>query len=211
MITDQNIGWLRKKKVFSIFDLNGVDEDGVSGIMQGGKSTGVTQLEIGTSGIMGMDMTAGEFITGFIPIPYDFNPSYPIGFTVLWTGDANIAGASTASWILQVDLKAIGIAIVEGATALDTPIALADAYVDSAGVASNTDWLLQRTSRGIWSGHTITRNNVENGGIITLELEMDAEANMDNTVFIGLEMDYSPQRCVGQGGSYEAPLLASQI
>lgn len=208
---DGQQGWIRKRKIYNAFDLHSLDEDGTSGILQGGLTTSVAQLEVTDSGIMGILMAAGEFLSGMIVPPIDLDPKYEIGFRVHYTGLHDNDGDATVSWILQVDKILEGILIARGATNLDTVIPLLDAYTDDSGASVVTDWLYQVSGRGIWlrGTHAFTRSQIETGSLITIELEMDAVANLTSVVFLGLEMDYVPQRCVGTGADQDRPLVVA--
>lgn len=211
MITDHNIGWTRKRKLFNATDLHGILDNATTGVPEGGISAGVTQGEVGTTGIITYVMTDGEFLSGLIPLPYDLDPAHPLGFKVHWTANHDGTGTLTADWILLVDRKKEGIAIADAATALSTAIAQ-DTYNDDSGSASTTDWLYQVTDRGILLPATLdlVKDDIETGVALMTKLEMDAAVNETAIHFIALEMDYVPFRCVGGGAFSDRPLKADE-
>ncbi len=213
MIVDGQIGWLRKKKFFSLFELNFIDEDGTSGIMTGGSGTGA-QLEVAALGIMGWLLAAGEFALGAFPIPQDLDPKHEVGVRINYTGLHDNTGNATVSWIYLFKMIREGIAFAAGATALDTPIPLLDPWSNSNGdITVTTDWLYQVTDRGIILPETlaIVKDDVEEQAMMSFSLEMDAVANLTSVVLLGITLDYVPWKCQGVGSEIDRPLVHTDI
>jgi hypothetical protein len=192
-ISDANMDWMRKRIWITPVEMGAILDDGTSGVPQSSISgVGVTQGEASTFGPIGYVMTDGEFLTGAIPLPWDLDPAYEIGFNIVYFADAN--GACTTDWILQYAIIDLAEAYAAPGVALDTPIALTDAY-------GSTDWVHRVTARGIAlaATHAITKTQIEAPSMIMLEVEMDAATNETAIHYYGLLMDYAVQRCPGTG------------
>ncbi len=212
MTVDAQINYMRKRIVLTGHDMRGII--GAAGVGTGALTAGVTELELGTSGMVGLDITDGEFLCGGIVLPYDLDPKWEIGFRVHWTADHDGAGALTSSWILLANVRKVGAVIAVAATALDTAIALLSTYVDTSGDATVvTDWLKQVTARGIMlaTNHQLSREQIEDGAELMFKLEMDAAVNETKTFFRALEIDYVPMQTVGQGSEMDRPLKSTGV
>ena len=208
MTVDAQINYMRKRVVLTDHMIRG----NIGGI--GALTAGVTELELGTSGMVGNDMADGEFMAGGIVLPYDLDPKWDIGFRVHWTVDHDGAGACTVDWILLANIRLVGAAIAVAATALDTPIATVDTYKDSSGDATVvTDWLKQVTARGIMfaTNHKLSREQIEDGAELMLKLEQNAMVNATKAFFRGLEIDYVPMMTIGQGSEMDRPLKSIDV
>lgn len=205
MIVDGQLHWMRKRIFLTADTMQGVDWNAGTSY----ETAGITMVQVTNVGMGTWIMTDGEFLNGYIPVPHDLDPRHPIGFRVHYTLDHDGAGDAWTSWILLQTAIAEGIAIALPATALDTAIALQDAYTTNLGVNSVTDFLYQVSARGIRNAIGLTRQQIETGALITLKLEMDA-ADQETTVhFIGLEMDYVPHKMVGVGSETDRSLVAA--
>jgi len=202
---DIHIDWMRKRRYINIYEMQGIFDNATSGVPEGSLTVGVTQVKIGTSGVVAYDMNAGEFIGGMIPVPIDLDSQYDIGFRVHYSGTVSLT-TGTNTWLLLYDFKAVDVAIAPAATALDTVIG-ADAY------GANTDDLNKVSPRGIIdaASYNLTRAQIEAGAKLILKLELDVHTNMDSAVFLILEMDYVPMRTQGIGNEVPRPLQADGV
>lgn len=204
-IQDRSIAWMRKRVFINIHDMLGLFDHATTGIPQGSITAGVTQVAVGSAGIIGYDMDVGEFVGGSILIPYDIDPKFDIGFKVHYTGTTSGTDGSN-EWILLWKKINADAAYAVAATALDT-------VIGSQTFGANTDDQNKVSSRGILlpETHQITRDQIEDGAKLMFKLELQATANMDSDVFLGLEMDYVPQRCWGVGQEMDAPLKSTGV
>lgn len=184
----------RKAKFYTPFQMNAILEaTGVIGTFN--DAAAVPAVIASGVGMGGFLMAASDLITGMIPCPMDLDPNFPVGFRVHYSGDHDGSGSATTSWILLQGAVVEGGAIATPTAALDTVIALLDAYSTTAGdTATTTDALYQVTGRGIRNSIGLTRSQVVNGALITISLELDAVANFTSVNFLFLEMDYVARR-----------------
>lgn len=203
-LSDKHIGWMRKRKYWTPYDLLSVVGGGTDDIVVA-HTTAVLVTELTASaniGIAGLDVsTDGELIVGMVRCPYDLDPAHEVGFRVAYCVDAN--GASTVDWLILQAAIANGIALAVPSAALDTVIA--------AKTVGSTDNLLTWSGRGIRNAIGITRVQIEDGAFLTFSIEMNAATNITAVFFLGLEMDYAPQRCSGIGNNNDAPLASATI
>lgn len=206
---DHHIEWMRKRIVLSPFDLLSLNQG--TSVFEALTAAGVTFDEIGALGFGSVTMTDGELLNGIFPVPYDIDPSYPIGFRVGWTMDHDGAGNADATWILLADAIAHGAAIAVATTALNTAIGTTT-YKNTAGVITSvTDFLFQKSNRGIKNLIGLSRAQIEAGALMSVSLEMDAATNETSIRFLHLEMDYVPQLTVGMGSHINRPLQSNGI
>ncbi len=168
----------------------------------------VDWTEVATTGIVLPIMTDGELLGGYIDLPYDLDPKFPIGFRVKYLLDHDGSGVATAEWILLVGAKKEGIAIATAATALDTPIPV-HTYFGPQGAATVADLIPNVTAGGILlpETHLFTHDDVVTMRAgITISLECQAIVNETSLSFMSLLMDYMPQRCSGGGSETDGPL-----
>jgi hypothetical protein len=207
---DHGIEWIRKRKWITPFDMQGVTVG--TALFAAYETAGVTDLEVTNVGMGTLVMTDGEFLNGYIRCPYDLDPGFPVGFRVAWTLDHDGVGAGDASWILLQNAIAHGAAIALPDAVLDTAIVVPSTYVDTSGDATVvTDFLLQWSARGIRNLIGLTRNQIEAGAFLTFKLELDAATNETTVRYIGMEMDYVPQRTVGMGSHINRPLKSNGV
>ena len=216
-IRDNQIDWIRKRIVYGPLDLNGlifpaVNESGSQAFTEGElfqNPTAASKVapeimlrEVGALGLVGLGYDAtGDVILGYIHIPFDMNPDFPVGFRVNFT--TNDSASGTASFILLTETIKNGVALTATINdALDTIIPLL-----SAVNTSLNSW----TGRGIAKSLGLTRKDVEDGAILEISLELNAVATSSagEIVFLGLEMDYVPQKTIGTGSELDAPLTSA--
>ena len=216
-IRDNQIDWIRKRIVYGPLDLNGlifpaVNEGGAQVFTEGElfqNPKAVSKVapeimlrEVGALGLVGLGYDAvGDVILGYIHIPFDMNPDFPVGFRVNFTTNDSTSG--TASFILLTETIKKDVALTATINdALDTIIPLLSAVNTSFNAWSG---------RGIATSLGLTRKDVEDGAILEISLELDAVATSTaaEIVFLGLEMDYVPQKTIGSGSELDAPLTSA--
>jgi hypothetical protein len=203
-VRDNQIDWKKKRIYLTPFDLQGLFEDGTSGHLEGAITSGVDQAKIGTSGVVAWAMAAGEFIGGAIPIPFDYDPKHPMLFRVHYSADVSDANA-TLSWIMSTLFVKKGADIQGAVAALDTVIPLLTPYVNTAGASPNSDRLKQVSGWGIRNGGSLVQDDIDDGALLKMVLELDAVANVTTGWFLGIELAYTPRKTVGFGSDLAAP------
>jgi len=208
MITDKQIAWLRKRVWLNPYQF-GLTESSNVLMSASVATTTVIPTEVGSTGIVGINMSAdNDALRALWPIPYDLDPKFELGFKVWWTA-ATISSGGDCLWTIEADVKKEGIAIAAASTALDTAIA-SDEYVTSAGAATTTDSLLQVTSRGIKNTLAITRDDIEQGCTLSIDLIKTSDTDITTVLFLGLMIDYAPMRCWGVGNELIPSLNADR-
>lgn len=201
-IQDSHIDWMRKRIWLTAHDIQGVQADDGTIL----KTVLATQVEKPT-GFGSWEMIAGELIYGWLPVPYDLDPRWPLGFKIWWSVDAS--GASVATWIILFDVKKLHYQLAAPTTALDTAIAACAGYEDDGTALADTeDDYLQITARGIKNSIGISRKQIEDGAMMMFSIELDAITNADGDAaqFIGMMMDYVPMKTVGTGSDHDRSL-----
>jgi hypothetical protein len=201
---DGQMSWMRKRIYLNAYDLNAYVE---ATDTLGAIDATVIPSTIGTTAMVGTLMgTDGDLLRGAINLPYDLDVKHEIGFRVHYSGTYG-SGTATVEWILLYGtVKNTAAITVTGATALNTVI----------GVHTQTtpgDDFKQRSPRGIAlpGTHALTREMVENGDLLLISLEQQAQSNVTVTEFISLEMDYVPHRMVGYGSDSDRPLTSVEV
>lgn len=216
-IRDEQIEWIRKRIVYGPLDLNGlitpaVDEATTQAFTEGEllqnptaankEAPEIMLREVGALGLVGLGYdAAGDVILGYIHIPFDMNPDYPVGFRVNVT--TNDSAAGTASFILLTETIKKDVALTATINdALDIIIPLLTVVNTSLN-----SW----SGRGIANDLGLIRKDIEDGAILEISLELDAVATSTagEIVVLGLEMDYVPQKTIGSGSEIDAPLTSA--
>ncbi len=141
---------------------------------------------------------SGEYQEGLIVVPKDWDPNWPLGFRIHWTGSS----AGNLTWRVGLDFVALDGAIpTTGAgTDLDTLIAL-----DTLATAYD----FTMTSRGIKNANWANNTQVTNGHYAAIKLECTA-GTIDLTSEIAwgmwLEVDYVPMLTRFPHSEHDAPL-----
>lgn len=164
---------------------------------------GLVNSEFSTFGFGGFHIaTVGDLYTTYQRPPWDIDVQFPMGFKVNY-----ISGSSTAAdifdWIVLLDFVAENVALAAPTTALDTAIDIAGTLGTAAANLNN--W----SSRGIKNKEFLTRAQIEAGALMTLSIELDSTGSdlpLEECHFLGVEVDYVPQRTVGDGNWHDLPL-----
>ena len=212
-IQTQHIAYIRKRKRYSIWELNGliigaVDEGGAATPGEGElitppRDTNSFLFELADYGIVGLKYAAADDLAYFfVPCPYDLDPDYEVGFRVNFTQSAAVS--TEVTWILLVGTdKADAVIQAEdaaGIVALDTALAVKAA----GGSAYENLW----TPRGIKLAIGLTRTEIVKGALIRFSLEAQAlGVGIANLTLLGLEMDYVLTNTTGPGAVSDQPLL----
>ena len=155
--------------------------------------------EVSTFEVCALRMDSdGDSVTHRMRIPVDVDPEFAMGFRINWTSGSSTV-ADTVSFIGLLDFKAEGVALAAPTTALDTAIALLDNVTGA--------WHNQWTARGVKDAYFLTREQIEAGAHMLMNIEMDAKASgLAEALFcLGLEIDYVPHKTVGSGSQSERP------
>ena len=162
--------------------------------------------ELVTRHIKGLEIVIDPFARSskLASITNDLDPDFEIGFRINWTQISAVSDGTT--WVLRVGVdKKDAVMLAEdaaGIAVLDTVIAEKDA----GGAALKNLW----TSRGIKDDIGLTRAEIEDGGIIRMSLEAEVvDTGQDEVIMLGLEIDYSPQRCIGEGSNIDSSLIST--
>ncbi len=148
--------------------------------------------EISTFGVTAIKLTAaGDTIAHIVRTPIDLNPEFPIGVRINWASGSSTT-ADTIDWIALLQFFAEGVAIAAPSSALNTTIAQ-----DNVTGAHHNQW----TGRGIKTSGMPTREQVEDGALMSVRIEMNAFAGglTENKYLLGVEFDYVPHLTRGEG------------
>ncbi len=206
---DKQIQWMRKRLWLPLPYINALGNDATSGVTLAAGLDDLTELwaELSDFGFGALKMTAdNKVVSGALPCPYDLDPKFEVGFKVHWTGDVT-GSTAEVTWLLLQDVTKRGVALAKASTALNT-ILVSDPNHDANGAASATDYLYQSTPRGIRNSIGLTRANIEEGALITFNLEQASATAETNIYLMGIEMDYVAQLCVGVGSEIISPLTS---
>jgi hypothetical protein len=209
-LSDKHINYMRKRKWLDPYSILGLGPNGTDGITLISSTLDVSEtlVQLSSFGFNALKMSADAgSIGGALPCPYDLDPKFPVGFAVWWAMDHDGSGTGAATWILLQGTVKRGIVIAAATAALDT-VLVADTNTTNLNAAAVTDYLLQVTPRGIRNSIGLTRAEIEEGALITLDLEMDAADNETNIYLLGIMMDYAPMLCQGIGSEADAPLAS---
>ncbi len=211
-IRDNNIDWLRKTLFIPHIEF-GLHHDGSTPFnLEGPLAAGTFLKELGSLGYVGLLMDAnGENVRVLRPLPKDIDPISPIGFRVHWTALHDGAGDAAATWTILTRVCKRGIAIAAAATALDTVVTI-DQYTNDSNAQAVTDYLYQRSPRGIMNSLGITRTDIESGALLLVDVDLTTmDADFTECYLIGLEIDYVPWKTEGQGSNYNRPELHTGV
>lgn len=214
---DMQMQWIRKRKVFTPFELNGlitnaIDEAGSATFVEGALihapvTATVRLFEINDFGIVGIRFAnAGEILRTCIEVPVDLNPDFSVGFRVIWTNSAAASAGRGVTWVITLAKDLANAAMTAAAsvtTALDTP--LVEKLISAA-------WAREYTARGIKNKLGLTRAQIESGVGLRVNIEADIlDAGSVDITLLGLEIDYAPQTTVGTGTLQDPPLRTSGV
>jgi len=212
MLQDQAIDWIRKRKVWSYWELKGLISAALTagagseafaegGIIQSPTDSGVVLGEISTLGIVAAKFSAaGDIMLGEVDLPYDVDPNYPVGFRINWSGPGTAGAGVGVTWILLHKVIKKGAVFSAGDVALDT--VFGESLIT---IANGNEW----TSRGIKKRLGLTRKDVEDGAALSLSIEADIIDAGTFAHLLNLEMDYVPITTVGSGCHTDRPLFTN--
>lgn len=207
--TDRNIAWKRKRQWIPCNDwLNGANAAGINVSQITNRKVQGAGIGVGTAFI---SAGAGSGWPGFVPIPFDANPEFPLGFTLLWTHSYAGSTASTLTMAItqNIFLNSVIIPTASAATALTTPITA------KTLAASNTAFIPVVSSRGILAANWMGKSNLLTPGLgAMLQFFVACSAlsggglalNTDNVWWLGLWLDYVPMRTRFPHSEQDAPL-----
>jgi hypothetical protein len=187
MITDRNLARKRLTHVIMPADFMGLQVTGSSTVVHGFGTGLPPWTEVSAFGFGGVNMEVGDMIACldfFTPIHADVTED--IGVRVLWTeNDASPAATDAVTFIALYDQADLGEALIEPATALDTPLV---EHVPG----DTTGFQLLRTARGIIAANSL--DATAKNGSIAWRVEADAVTtySTDEITVLGLQIDYMP-------------------
>lgn len=194
-IRDKNVEWLEKKvylpawafQTFRTVGPSGGATD-VGGI-EGADTGAPVMTEIGSTGIVGLEIGAAGDMTATLWNPYEVDIGKQMRFRVAWT-QTSVTATDTVDWIVTYlpVLADESTTLVTPVTALSTAIPLGDA---SSGVAAVVQW----SDFGILNRATLASTTE----FIALRVEADAIGTFsaNEVLFLGLEIRYTPRRTGG--------------
>lgn len=213
LLRDVSMDWIRKRRVYGPLDLNSlitkaVDESGAvshaeGDILAAATNTNIKLREIGALGQIGIVFpSAGDLMHGSFIIPYDLDPSFDLGFKIHWTQSAVVT--TSVTWLLLIrTIQADGQLLIA-----NVPLTQDNGVAIAADAAIDADYF-QVSPRGILRDETlnINRSKIEAGVKLAISIEADViGAGIANLTFLGLEMDYVPQKMKGTGNSSDRDL-----
>lgn len=204
MINDHNIAWIRKRKYFSWTELHNLIE--AAGVLS--TNNDASQLPTLTAQTLtGIALVSAENFDAWVPCPYDLNPAFPVGLRVRYAPTV-----TTPATLTTLTLTALLDAIISNGlialatTVLNTVLGSQTYGPNTAGVVSN---LFTYSSRGIKNTLAITRTQVEAGAWLAMRVTPSAFVNVATFKLLGIEIDYVPIKCQGQGSELDAPLSSN--
>ena len=154
-----------------------------------GAANDTSIVEINTSGVTALDMTANaNSVQTFLMMPQDLDLQKNIYFRIWWTAN-NTSGSVTWDVLYKsfvADTTVLGTA--PAATVLTTAIG-SDAMAAAA-------YTIMRSPEGILAGGTLA----ENVEALQLGVVRTSVATITTASFLGLELRYSPRRLRGPDG-----------
>lgn len=217
---DRNFEWLRKRvflrpQFMHGFNTVAVDEGGVTTFIEGevlqeptGAEANWAQFqEISTFGLVGLRKSAvnTQDFQFMWHIPYDLDPMYRLGARIYSVVNETVSTEGMKR-LLRFKIIKKDVALVNG----DTEWIPSTEITGANGVALSN----QRTVRSLIDLSSLSRNDIEDGVILTLELESSGQVGTSNIVDntnTGIEIDYVAQKCVGEGSTTERSLLTTGI
>jgi len=201
---------MRKRLWLNPYTMMGVQgNEATTGAAHVASCDDLTELvdEISDFGFPGVILTAdGKYIGGYVPCPHDLDPKFEVGFQVHWTGDVT-GSTAEVTWILLQNAVKRGVVLATPTAALDT-VLVSDPNSDADGDAAATDYLYQVSDRGIRNSIGLSRPNIEEGALITLQLEQQSATAETAIILLGIMMDYMPMQTQGIGNNTIGPLSA---
>ena len=226
MITDHNIAWIRKRIYLDWADMCAfttaeINEAGANSFATGellqtiafapggvgsladpatfispitsGNGQGMTLISCTINNVFPLDL-----LFGVIPVPYDLNPLFPIGFRVNYTASA----ATNHTPYIYYNFKKVGTTVNNDISLQDVKQYLLFNSVDiSSGGIPNLWSNRLETLKPI---QFINRSDIESRAVMSFTLG-DNSGSLFN-LFFGIEMDYVPMRCAGQGRDVDCPV-----
>lgn len=200
MIQDHEVEWMRTRRFYGPMELNGLVE--AAGVLA--EVTDTTVLPIIVTGLraVGLTVPTGKAVAGYFHLPTDVDPKFDLGFKTCWTADVT-SGTAGVTWTMVLDSIKSGIALVDATTVMDTVFG-AQTYLPAA----NVDNVVQWGSRAIRTSKTLalSRTDIEASVLMPFKLTSGTFVAVTTLFFLGLLMDYVPQRCVGVGSEMDRSL-----
>ena len=161
--------------------------------------------EVSNFGLVGMGKKTENDDHHFLwHMPFDVDPVYQLGVRMYSAVNETVSTEGKLR-VIKVRIVKKNIAMVQ---AVDSW--LIENVTGENGVALSN----QRTPRSLFNIASLTRDNIEDGCMLVLNLEtgfnVGTSAQADNTI-LGIEVDYVPQKCVGEGNTMERSLSTTGI
>ena len=208
-LVEHQLGFYRRRKFYTPFETGSlitveVQEDSDTTFAQGlvmasPTDISVSQQEVSNFGISGVDFPAAEdLLHGIFQLPYDMDPSYPIGYRIHWTNSAGASANRGVTWVLRNSVRKQGLVLGIGIVVLTIPIT--ESLVTGA-------WFNEVSPRGIMNDIQTSRLEIEAGAKMEFRIEADVvDSGVAAITYLGLEFDYAPVRNFGHGRPATCPL-----
>ena len=155
-------------------------------------------LEIGTSGIVPVDLDA--LIHFFTIFPTDIDLDYPVGFRLNYSLEK-----ATDPVSFSLGLNLTGTVIVPGTSLATLTYGSGGSVADVSASSTIIDRISLWTNR-ITNKYTHTKAQVEAGSALAVQIAGSVYVNITSLWILGLEIDYVPQMCIGEGRDLDVPL-----
>lgn len=184
MIRDRNVDWKTGRTYIGWKDLTGTIGCTGGTVFVWLDAGAVVAQEISTTNLGAPLMEAADDqLSHNMVVPQEWDPNYPLKFSVNWTHGSSTTGDSV-TWLVLCDFKAENVALAAASTALDTVIA------DDNVV---TQWGNQWTPQGIKNANWLTRAQVDSGRYqMVLSIEAAVLTDITEDIhFLGLEIEFT--------------------
>jgi hypothetical protein len=190
MIRDRNIDWARKRVTLEALQGMGWY---VSTTVVGLHTGDPDYVELSTFGVGAVQFAQeGDEWCQMWELPKDLDVHFPIYFKVKWSSESTAEDGAT--FILTYHDAGIGEALAAADTALSTPL-VEDTHTGTA-------FTVNKTEAGVIAADTLS-----DGDTLVLETEIhatDATIGSEYIYFLGLEIEYTPKKTLGDGKEVEA-------
>lgn len=156
------------------------------------------QKELGTSGVVGIFFTTTIRFSTILP--FDFDPNYKFGIRFAFS----TTRSATPTTFTHTESVSTAALVAGSSTALNL-ITLASTTQITESNDTLTDNLLYWSKR-LSAKYTNSRANIETGALLVCQMDVDAATNLSGIYLWGVELDYVPWLCNGNGRELDCPL-----
>lgn len=189
-LSANKIKTVRQTRFYGILELGGLSiEQDATPLFESNLSTGADAEYLNSSGILSINMVAGETVSGFFNIPTDWDRENPIYARVVWTNAAAAGGDVTFILLYKAVIPDTD-TLALPATALNTVL------VADTKLAAH---VIQTTANGKIKAGVIGNT----ARFLAINLEADAFTTITSANVLGIEFEYTPK--MYKGRIVEAP------